>query len=328
MKLLITIDTECDNAWGKSTVITTENAKYLLRFQQLCEKFDYKPTYLVSYEMAQDSFFQTFALDVLRRKACEVGSHPHPWNSPPDYKLTVNDMMIHPFLIEYPREIVKSKVSYLTKLLEDIFGMKVNSHRAGRWAFNESYAQVLFELGYKVDCSVTPLIKLDAGKRPRECPQAPIIDYTEFPNKAYFLDLKDISRPGQESLLEIPMTTIAHYGRILYKMYNLLPSQILQRVFKITFGRPIYWFRPHSIYYEMLNVAKRKLCEKSDYIMFMLHSSEFMPGGSPIFKTKNDIDHLYATIEEAFDFLKANGIKGLTCKEYYDDFSKRGTESE
>jgi hypothetical protein len=33
---LVTIDTECDNAWARSHTITTRNAAYLPRFQALC----------------------------------------------------------------------------------------------------------------------------------------------------------------------------------------------------------------------------------------------------------------------------------------------------
>ena len=41
---LITIDTEGDNLWNVSDIhqdITTENAKYLFRFQELCEKYGF-----------------------------------------------------------------------------------------------------------------------------------------------------------------------------------------------------------------------------------------------------------------------------------------------
>jgi hypothetical protein len=59
---LVSIDTEGDNLWkwclGKP--ITTENAKYLPRFQELCEKYGFKPTYLTNYEMAKDPFFASY----------------------------------------------------------------------------------------------------------------------------------------------------------------------------------------------------------------------------------------------------------------------------
>ncbi|WP_395754844.1 hypothetical protein [Edwardsiella ictaluri] len=49
---IITIDTEGDNLWQNHDRITTENARYLPRFQLLCEKYGFKPVYLTNYEMA------------------------------------------------------------------------------------------------------------------------------------------------------------------------------------------------------------------------------------------------------------------------------------
>ena len=74
MKLLITIDTECDNGWDYRQEITTENARFLPRFQALCDKFGYKCTYLTTYEMAQDKFYEEFASEVLKRGVGEVGT--------------------------------------------------------------------------------------------------------------------------------------------------------------------------------------------------------------------------------------------------------------
>ncbi|KUQ83408.1 hypothetical protein AWI27_16640 [Enterobacter hormaechei subsp. steigerwaltii] len=49
---IITIDTEGDNLWQNHRVIKTENARYLARFQALCERFGFKPVWLTNYEMA------------------------------------------------------------------------------------------------------------------------------------------------------------------------------------------------------------------------------------------------------------------------------------
>ncbi len=51
---LITIDTEGDNSWQNHDRITTENTRFLPRFQALCEKYAFKPVYLTNYEMAMD----------------------------------------------------------------------------------------------------------------------------------------------------------------------------------------------------------------------------------------------------------------------------------
>src|SRR5262249_27520587 len=61
---LITIDTEGDDIWGHPDRITTENSRFLPRFQRLCQEHGFKPTYLVNYEMAIDPRFQEFGRSV------------------------------------------------------------------------------------------------------------------------------------------------------------------------------------------------------------------------------------------------------------------------
>lgn len=50
----------------------------------------------------------------------------------------------------------------------------------------------------------------------------------------------------------------------------------------------------------------------------MLHSSEFMPGGSPTFKTEADIEVLYNDLEQLFDWLHIRTV-GMTLAEYYQE---------
>ena len=85
---IITIDTEGDNLWGweEGTPIKTENILYLSRFQDLCNQYDFKPTWLSNWEMVNDDRFVTFAKKNLARKQCEIGMHLHAWNTPPEYE--------------------------------------------------------------------------------------------------------------------------------------------------------------------------------------------------------------------------------------------------
>lgn len=53
--------------------------------------------------------------------------------------------------------------------------------------------------------------------------------------------------------------------------------------------------------------------------MFMLHSSELMPGGSPNFKTVESIEKLYNNIEYIFQYIKNKGYIGMTLNEYYEE---------
>lgn len=62
---IITIDTEGDNLWQNHRMIKTENARYLARFQALCERFGFKPVWLTNYEMAVEPVFIEFAKEVI-----------------------------------------------------------------------------------------------------------------------------------------------------------------------------------------------------------------------------------------------------------------------
>ena len=87
---IITIDTEGDNLWEIADVnqeITTVNAKFLFRFQELCEKYGFIPTYLTNYEMAKSDAMIELGREGLKRKTLEIGAHEHAWNQPPHYAL-------------------------------------------------------------------------------------------------------------------------------------------------------------------------------------------------------------------------------------------------
>ena len=118
---IITLDTEGDNAWDRRSITTVENAKYLPRFQKLCDKYNFKPTYLTNYEMAKSKHFIELGKSIISDNRGEIGMHLHAWDSPPDYSLTDKDWHHHPYLIEYPQDILIKKIKYMTTLLEDTF---------------------------------------------------------------------------------------------------------------------------------------------------------------------------------------------------------------
>ena len=66
----------------------------------------------------------------------------------------------------------------------------------------------------------------------------------------------------------------------------------------------------------MLGMVRKAIEEKRDYLEFMLHSSELMPGGSPRFPTERDIEKLYNDLEVLFEET-AKIFAGATMQEYY-----------
>lgn len=307
---LITIDTEGDSAWSRPKVITTRNASYLHRFQALCDLHGFKPTWLTNYEMMLAPAMQELGRDVLKRGTGEIGMHLHAWNSPPIVPLTTDDFHYQPFLVEYSTGVLREKVRVLTEELEQTFSVKMLSHRAGRWSFDARYARVLADLGYVVDCSVTPTVSWRNTKGDPKGGGG--TDFSLFPSGAYYFNLDDIGSPGVGPMLELPMTICRKPRR----WARFLPSQAARVPLFDRFAMRSSWLRAHrGNLGELLRLVADAVELDAPYIEFMLHSSEFMPGGSPNFETDEDIERLYGELDELFSEI-SRSFEGATLSEY------------
>jgi hypothetical protein len=77
----------------------------------------------------------------------------------------------------------------------------------------------------------------------------------------------------------------------------------------------IQWLRPNGKNLDsMLEIIRAKQADGATHIEFMLHSSELMPGGSPTFKTTDDIERLYADMEQVF--AATSGLIPSTVSEF------------
>lgn len=312
---LITVDTEGDDLWAQPDEITTENARYLPRFQALCEKYALKPTWLVNYEMGVCPAFVEFAQDVIKRGTGEIGMHLHAWNSPPLAPLTDNDSRHQPYLIEYSETVMLDKIRFLTDLLEERFERKMLSHRAGRWGFNAVYAQILVEHGYLVDCSVTPHISW--AEYPGDPKGAGGSDFTNFPELPYFVDLNQIDRPGDSPLLEVPVSIVETFWAPIVACKPIKGSKFLQRISR-RFMPNILEMAPRDNkrrFRYMQTIMRHALAHRRPCLVLATHSSELMPGGSPFFPTAKSIERLYDRLEILFA-TAAKDFQGMTLSEF------------
>lgn len=311
---LITIDTEGDSLWSRPSRITTENAHFLQRFQALCERYKFKPTYLVNFEMAQDARFQEFGRRVLWRDAGEIGLHIHPWYSPP-HNDAYHSGIPHQYLYELPDNLLAAKVAALTDLLAQTFEIQPLSHRAGKWGFDERVARALVDHGYQVDCSVTPGLSWRRYRGSLNGRGGP--DYSGFPTEPYFLDLSNIRRPGASLLLEVPMTVRPNYPSLLEKGHQRVHGGVLAKVLHQVLGAPYTWLRPNGRNLaSLVSLVDWGVSRRLPMLEFMLHSSELMPGGSPIFRAPGDIEVLYTHLAALFDHVASLGIRGVTLAEF------------
>ncbi|MBQ3252735.1 MAG: hypothetical protein IJB02_05815 [Oscillospiraceae bacterium] len=298
---LITVDTEGDDLWHwkPGREITTENTKYIPRFQELCEKYGFKPVYLTNYEMAKDDRWVQYSAEKARDGQCEIGMHLHAWNTPPEHPME-NRFGGNPYITEYPPEVMEQKVATMMELLQQRYEMPIRSHRAGRWATNADYFDILARNGIQIDCSVTP--GLDLSGIPG-CSANCGNDYRRAPKTPYRI---------HPDILEIPMTTrrIHHFGG----------RSIRNRLKNVLLGDEM-WLRPIRLSAEpMKRLSERVIKEgNGEYLEFMIHSSELMPGGSIYFKTPEVIERMYEVLDSYFAYVSQMGYCGKTLQEYADN---------
>jgi len=318
MKFILTIDTEGDNQWDHGRELSVENIKFVPRFQNLCDRYLIRPTYLVTSEICKDAFARDIFTDYILTGKAEIGAHLHSWTTPPFLdKVGYRDNDInHAFANELPEDLLNEKIKNLTNLIESSFGKRPLSFRSGRYGFNESVARILTDNLYIVDSSVTPFLNWSANTGIPGCSGGPdFIDNTSFPYLYNF---------GESSLLEIPITILPtrfplnkneklarYYFR---KVDNNIQIKVLR---KLLYSNQPLWFRPHpwmnnNLFNELLNEAIRI---QLPYIVMMFHSSELMPGCSIYRKDKDSIEKLYDQLEEFFVLLNNKKITSVTLIE-------------
>ena len=149
-------------------------------------------------------------------------------------------------------------------------------------------ARILCDLGYIADCTCTPGISWD--KQPGWSIGSAGTDWSDYSNEITVLHKNNRGN----ILLEIPTTVIS-------REKGITPS----------------WFRPNGSNTEsMLNMIDHLYDTDSEYIEFMIHSSELMPSGSPTFKNKGQIEKLYEGLEMIFEKLSEKGYTGVGLSDF------------
>ena len=318
MKFIITIDTEADNQWDHGRELTVENLKFIPRFQELCNNYGIKPTYLVTSEVCEDTFAKKIFRHYINNDQAEVGAHLHSWTTPP-FQNKVGYMYndkYHAFATELPIDFLTEKIKTLTDQIESSFGKRPLSFRSGRFGYNKAIGKVLIESNYIVDSSVTPYVSWKKNKGiPRGEGGPDFINCSPFPSRYNFTN---------ESVLEIPVTILPTKFPLnrsnslsRYHFRNVNNNIILKVLRKVFFYNQPLWFRPYlstgiSDFEELIKEAKRI---RLPYLVMMFHSSELMPGCSKYRPDKNSVEMLYILLEQLFKLLEKKEIGSVSLTE-------------
>ena len=173
--LQVVVDTEEEFDWAApfdraSVGVTAIQAQH--EMQAMMTRFGLLPSYVVDYPVATTPASVAVLRKFLDGGQCLIGTHLHPWVSPPHTE-QVSARNSYPGNLAPALE--REKLLLLTEAIERSFGLRPTMYKAGRYGVGPSTAATLKALGYKIDLSVIPHsdFSADGGTNFRGSPDRP-----------------------------------------------------------------------------------------------------------------------------------------------------------
>jgi len=317
LNLIVTIDTEEDN-WSRysATDNPVTNIEKLIRLQHMFDRYQVRPTYLISYPVATN----LRSVEILKRffgeGKCEIGTHCHPWNTPPfDSKAEIHER--DTMLSNLPERAVFDKISTLHEAIVKNFGTTPVSFRAGRWGFGPAVAKALCRLHYQIDSSVCAFTDWRQYHGP---------DYSSFSPKMFRFNSQGLAHPQPDGpLLEVPAT-------VGFTQNNFKLCQKLTKSMENSLGRRLrlkrimdrlglvnkVWLSPETEgASDMIALVERM--EKKAYpcVNLTFHSSSLLAGLSPFVKTFENERRFNSKIEKFLSKAIEKSWRPITLSEVH-----------
>jgi hypothetical protein len=319
--LIVSVDTEEEFDWSKAGTSRQWSLRHLSgipRFQDLCDEFGIRPTYLIDYPIATSDEALALLGEIQRRGGCEIGAHIHPWVNPP-----YNEELCprNTYLCNLPLSLQAEKVAELTRAVHTAFGRVPTSFKAGRYGLDFAFASSLAQMGYTVDSSVIAFTNFAHDDGP---------DFGRFGPEAFWLTG---SGNGDRSsgLLEIPCTVgftrrpfewwAGAYRYLSHKYFrHLHPIGILQRLGVV---RKIVLSPELSSGQDLTSLMTVIARDPNPLLNVTLHSPSLQAGHTPFVRTTDDLERLFASLRLAFEWaIERLGAQCLTLSEYRHHFSR------
>lgn len=309
-KVFITIDTEEDN-WGDYNG-TVENIMTLPQLQSLFNKYGAVPTYLINYPVVSQQRCVVVLSSFLNEGVCEIGTHCHPWNTPPiTEELNAKNSMT----CNLSYDMLIDKMNCLHKTIENNFHMKPVSFRAGRWALNEDVARCLSELGYLVDTSMSPFVDWSNNFGP---------NFRDSSIHPFYFKPNDIGVHNNSGEL-LELQPIIGFYQSNFKRCDYVQNKIskgrwsklrllgmLDRLNLLNF----HWLSPElSSGEEMVKLSKRFVKSGHDFLNMSFHSTSMLPGKSPFVRDGRELTMFLNKIEIFLQYAVKNNFEFLPLSE-------------
>jgi hypothetical protein len=313
--ILVGIDTEADDQWSEAgrRAQAVSNAERLPALQALFDRHEVRPTWLVTHEMATKEPSRSVLKALGQTGRCEIGTHLHPWSSPP---FRAEDLDGHTYPCNLPDDVLRRQLTELTATIESELGVRPTTYRAGRNGVDGRSLRILETLGYTVDTSVDPLFNERRKK-------GPIFDGA--PRGPYRPSYDDVRRPGGARILEIPITsaTLPFLPKPVESLYTRL-KPIPWRGVLARAGVHAVWLRPsYTPLARMQAFARALAAEGAACFNIIFHSSELLPGGSPYNRDEAAVTRFTDELERLLETLRSLGGAGRTYAQFAAEWTGR-----
>ena len=273
------------------------------RLAPLFRQYGVKPTYLLSPEVMRDDAAAARMAQLAR--GADLGTHLHAEYVGPDLD---EDAESSTFQASLAPAIERAKVEALTSLFVHTFGTRPRSFRAGRFGIGGASLEILADLGYTVDSSVTPFIDWSgAGPGAPDFRQAPFIPYHPDPHAP--------ATTGQGPGWEIPVTIRPRLAHRLPVMSRFFARRLRPRWLRPTWGSaPALIDLARDVWKEAelappARIGSGRAAPPIWNVMF--HNVEVVAGASPYSASESRAQAIIGRLAQLLGFARAAGARSV-----------------
>lgn len=289
--LTVVVDTEEEFDWSapfnRHSVGVTSIAAQPLAHERVFDRHGVVPTYVVDWPVATTPEAYTVLKALQDQGRCEIGTHLHPWVSPPH---TEEVNTYNSYAGNLPRELEFEKLQRLTQAITQNFGRAPKVFKAGRYGVGPHTASAIAQLGYTMDASVVPFTALTADGGP---------DFSQHGADPFWFQAE-----GQ-TLLEMPATAgyagwLHRQGHRLYPMLQTPLGRQLRApglASKLGLLERIKLTPEGYTLDELKRVTTALLAQGTQCLGLTYHSPSLVPGHTSYVQTPAELETFLNTLE-------------------------------
>lgn len=291
-QLIVVVDTEEEFDWNaepdrKATGVSA--MQHIDRMQSIYDQYGIKPCYVIDYPVASKKEGYEPLVDIYRSGRCEIGAHLHPWVNPP-FDEAVNRHNTYPGNLS--ASVERQKLQMLRDTIEQNFGFRPTTYKAGRYGIGPNTVDTLIDLGFDIDLSYCPPV-----------------DYRNDGGPDFSKTSADPLWFGpQLNMLEIPVTGayVGRFGALSHSVYQLAEKLTALKVPGILARLNLLdrlRLSPEGFSSEEhIKITRFLYNHGVRTFTWSLHSPSVVPGMAPYVHNEKDLVRFLDSFRRFFDF--------------------------